>query len=102
MEEQNGNNGMHTCQIYQRRRKNRMTIILKDMTNKDKGKITRLESCKYCLDAKGRPKLIWPEQMEHTRKMEDGSYMCGVCITKRLLKLTIWVMLIVAAARLRK
>jgi len=29
-----------------------MTIILKDMTNKDKGKgkgkIIRLESCKYC------------------------------------------------------
>jgi len=66
-------------------RKDRMAIILKDMINK--GKITRLESCKYCLDAKGRPKPIWPDDMKHTRKMEDGSYMCGVCQIEMLLKL---------------
>src|SRR5215204_5012699 len=66
-----------------------MTIILRDITNKGKGKgeITRLESCKYCTDYKGDPKPIMPENMKHARKMEDGSYMCGVCQVERLLKL---------------
>jgi hypothetical protein len=67
-----------------------MTIILRDMTNKgkDKGKISRIELCKYCVDYRGRPKPIMPEQMKHARKMGDGSFMCGVCITERLLKLS--------------
>jgi hypothetical protein len=50
--------------------------------------IIRIESCKYCLDKKGRPKPIWPEDMKYARKMQ-GSYMCGYCINERLLKLNI-------------
>jgi hypothetical protein len=61
-----------------------MPNILRDMRT---GKITKIEMCKYCLDAKGRPKPIWPDDMKHARKMEDGSYMCGYCINERLLKL---------------
>ena len=49
--------------------------------------IMKIETCKYCLDYKGRPKPIWPEDMKHARKMEDGSYMCGKCILEELLKL---------------
>ena len=49
--------------------------------------IIRIESCKYCLDKKGRPKPIWPEDMKHARKMGDGSWMCGYCVAERLLKL---------------
>jgi hypothetical protein len=56
-----------------------MTIILKDITNE--GKITRLESCKYCLDKQGRPKPIWSDDMKHAKKMGDGMWMCGYCIT---------------------
>ena len=49
--------------------------------------IERIQSCSYCVDKRGRPKPIWPEDMKHARKMEDGSYMCGYCMTERLLKL---------------
>jgi hypothetical protein len=49
--------------------------------------IKHIELCKYCTDYKGGPKLISPEDMQHARKMKDGSYMCGVRITERLLKL---------------
>jgi hypothetical protein len=47
--------------------------------------IIKIESCKYCLDKKGRPKPIL--DMENAHRMEDGSWMCGVCISERLLKL---------------
>ena len=43
--------------------------------------------CKYCTDYKGDPKPIMPEDMKHARRMEDGSYMRGYCMTERLLKL---------------
>lgn len=49
--------------------------------------LKKIESCPFCLDDKGRPKPIWPEDMKHARKMEDGSYMCKYCIQERLLKL---------------
>ena len=53
----------------------------------DRGKRYKIEMCKYCTDYKGRPKPIMPEDMKHARRMEDGSYMCGYCMTDRLLKL---------------
>lgn len=49
--------------------------------------IKHIERCKYCLDKTGRPKLIWPEDMKHARKMEDGSYKCGKCQIMDLLRL---------------
>jgi hypothetical protein len=49
--------------------------------------IKKIVSCKYCLDDKGRPKPIWPDDMKHAKKMDDGSWKCGVCIAESLLKL---------------
>jgi hypothetical protein len=49
--------------------------------------IKRIESCKYCLDKKGRPKPIWPEDLINARKMPDGSYKCQKCQVIDLLKL---------------
>ena len=49
--------------------------------------IKHIESCKYCLDKKGRPKPIWHEDMKHARRMPDGSYKCQKCQIIDLLKL---------------
>ena len=53
----------------------------------DHGKRYKIEMCKYCTDYKGDPMPIFPEDMKHARRMEDGSYKCGVCFIKELLKL---------------
>ena len=62
-----------------------MTNILIDSRD---GKRYKIEMCKYCLDYKGQPKPILPEDMKHEKKMQDGSWMCGYCINERLLKLS--------------
>jgi hypothetical protein len=41
----------------------------------------------YCVDHKGDAKPIFPEDMKHARKMEDGSYMCKICQIERMLRL---------------
>ena len=47
-----------------------MTNILRDVD----GNSGKIEMYKYCLDKKGRPKPIWPEDMKHAKKMDDGSW----------------------------
>jgi hypothetical protein len=49
-----------------------MTNILKD----NKGNTYRIETCKYCLDYKGQPKPILPEDISRAIRMPDGSYKC--------------------------
>jgi len=49
--------------------------------------LKHIKTCKYCLDYKGHPKPIAPEDMKHASRMPDGSYKCGVCILADLLKL---------------
>ena len=51
-----------------------MTNILIDRN----GKRYKIEMCKYCLDYKGQPKPILPEDMKHARKMSDGYYVQGL------------------------
>jgi hypothetical protein len=66
----------------------RITNILKD----NKGNAYRIETCKYCTDFRGKPKLILPEDMSRAIKMPDGSYKCEPCqieeIQKRIVKVT--------------
>jgi hypothetical protein len=49
--------------------------------------LKKIVTCPYCLDYKGDPKPIFPEDMKHARKMEDGSYMCKYCQVERMLRL---------------
>jgi hypothetical protein len=49
--------------------------------------LKKIETCKYCLDYKGDPKPIFPEDMKYARRMADGSYKCRLCIIGDLLKL---------------
>jgi hypothetical protein len=49
--------------------------------------LKKIVSCKYCLDYKGDPKPIFPKDMKYAKRMEDGTYMCRVCIFEKLLKL---------------
>jgi hypothetical protein len=53
-----------------------MTNILRD----NKGNTYRIETCKYCLDYKGQPKPILPEDMWGVKKMPDGSFKCKTCV----------------------
>jgi hypothetical protein len=52
-----------------------MVNILKD----NKGNAVRIETCKYCTDFRGKPKLILPEDMSRVIRMPDGSYKCEPC-----------------------
>jgi hypothetical protein len=65
-----------------------MTNILKD----NKGNTYRIQTCKYCIDYKGEPKPIPPEDMWGAKKMPDGSYKCLTCQTEeiqdRIIKVT--------------
>jgi hypothetical protein len=65
-----------------------MTNILKD----NKGNTYRIETCKYCLDYKGQPKPILPEDMSRAIRIPDGSYKCEPCqieeIENKILKVT--------------
>jgi hypothetical protein len=49
--------------------------------------LKKIVSCKYCLDYKGDPKPIFPDDMKHAKRMEDGSYMCRYCQVERMLRL---------------
>jgi hypothetical protein len=65
-----------------------MTNILKD----NKGNAFRIETCRFCLDFKGRPKPIMPEDMSRAIRMPDGSYKCEPCqieeIQNKIVKVT--------------
>jgi hypothetical protein len=65
-----------------------MVNILKD----NKGNSFRVETCKYCLDPRGKPKIILPEDMASAIKMPDGSWKCEPCqieeIQNKILKVT--------------
>jgi hypothetical protein len=54
--------------------------------------IKYIVSCKYCLDYKGQPKPIIPEDMPSAIRMPDGSYKCEPCqieeIQDRIVKVT--------------
>jgi hypothetical protein len=52
-----------------------MINLLKD----SKGNSLRVETCKYCNDFRGQPKLILPEDMAFAIRMPDGSYKCEPC-----------------------
>jgi hypothetical protein len=41
--------------------------------NKTKAPIYRIKTCKYCLDYKGQPKPILPEDLPSAIRMPDGS-----------------------------
>ncbi len=60
--------------------------ILRDMTgggNKTRGERYFIRTCKYCLDYKGAPKPIMPDDML-MRRESDGSYRCGVCVSEQV------------------
>jgi hypothetical protein len=65
-----------------------MTNILKD----NKGNALRVKTCKYCLDPRGKPKLILPEDLPRAIRMPDGSYKCESCqieeIENKIVKVT--------------
>jgi hypothetical protein len=46
--------------------------------------MTEIKTCKYCLDYKGDPKPILPEDMVGTIRMPDGSYKCHQCQTEEI------------------
>ena len=50
--------------------------------------ITYLKFCAYCKDDKGHSRAIPESQVKHARHLKDGTWKCGICITKDLLKLT--------------
>jgi hypothetical protein len=56
-------------------------LINRLATLKDRktGETFRVRLCKYCLDYKGQPKPIMPDDFL-ARREKDGSYKCGVCI----------------------
>jgi hypothetical protein len=65
-----------------------MINLLKDY----KGNTLRVETCKYCLDPRGKPKIILPEDLPSAIRMPDGSYKCEPCqieeIQNKILKIT--------------
>jgi hypothetical protein len=65
-----------------------MINLLKD----NKGNTLRVETCKYCLDPRGKPKIILPEDLPSAIRMPDGSYKCEPCqieeIQNKILKVT--------------
>jgi hypothetical protein len=72
-----------------KRNSNEMTNILKDGKT---GNIFRVETCRYCTDFRGKPKLILPEDMSRAIRMPDGSFKCEPCqieeIQNRIVKVT--------------
>jgi formate dehydrogenase assembly factor FdhD len=56
-------------------------LINRLATLKDRktGETFRIRLCKYCLDYKGQPKPIMPDDFL-ARREKDGSYKCGVCV----------------------
>jgi hypothetical protein len=65
-----------------------MINLLKD----NKGNTLRVETCKYCNDFRGKPKLILPEDLPRAIRMPDGSYKCEPCqieeIQNKIVKVT--------------
>jgi hypothetical protein len=55
-----------------------MTSILKD----NKGSIYHFQTCKYCTDYKGRPKPMFPEDMNHARKIKTVDICAGIARLK--------------------
>ena len=45
------------------------------------------KSCKYCLDYKGQPKPIAPENLYLAKRMPDGSFKCQTCQIEELKKM---------------
>jgi hypothetical protein len=62
--------------------------ILRD----NKGNTYRIETCKYCQDSRGQPKLILPEDQSRAIRMPDGSWKCEPCqieeIQNKIVKVT--------------
>lgn len=46
--------------------------------------LQRVKSCKFCLDFKGQPKPISPENFYRAKRMPDGSFKCHICQEEEL------------------